>query len=312
VRFATGCYTGQGKGTGVTEWTLDPQNGAVQLVRTTPVSSPSWVAPHEGEIWALTEDGAPHAKITRVRDGQIRGTFELAIGQGCCHFSVVKGTLCAASYGGGKAQVGSHVFAFAGRGPVSGRQSSSHIHQALPLCGGTAVLFTDLGGDELIQVDLASGEITGRLKLPAGTGPRHALQVSEAELLVLGEMDGAVHRVRLEPTGPKEVLATAVAFPDLQAPGVAASAIKHAPEAGFVVVAERAKHRLRWVRSADLEMGKVVNLTGEGPRDFSFSPDGKWLVVACQKSNELLVYTGGGEFLHHVPTGAPTCVAFLD
>lgn len=85
-----------------------------------------------------------------------------------------------------------------GSGPVTGRQSASHMHQVVPTSHGT-FLAADLGSDLLVEYSVDAGVVAelSRIAMPAGSGPRHiALGVNGSTGFVTGELDATVTVIR--------------------------------------------------------------------------------------------------------------------
>jgi len=82
-----------------------------------------------------------------------------------------------------------------GSGPEAGKQDSPHPHHVLP--GGAETLVTDFGADRIWRIDPASATVQGEIVLPAGSGPRHTVRLSDQQLAVTGELDCTLLRVQL-------------------------------------------------------------------------------------------------------------------
>ena len=121
----------------------------------------------------------PKGRIERI--SEIRGTSPDP-----CHLVYIpgyfnqcgdpdNGALLTADYSGGtvtlfpvrsgRIEPATQVVHFDGRGPVAGRQESSHIHQLVPF--GNLLLAVDLGADCIHVLRLFD------IPTPAGSGPRH-------------------------------------------------------------------------------------------------------------------------------------------
>lgn len=99
----------------------------------------------------------------------------------------------AAELVGGVAQ----VFEHSGRGPVADRQDVPHVHSTLLTPDGAVLLALDLGTDEIRRYRVRGDGLLDAdgvaLRLPPGTGPRHAAWGPGGHLYVTGELDAAVH-----------------------------------------------------------------------------------------------------------------------
>ncbi len=135
------------------------------------------------------------------------------------------------------------------------------------------------------------------LPLPAGTGPRHlALHAATGAVYVSNQNAGGVSVV---------VRAASDERPRLALRGVAASAglgrdrcipseIAVHPSFGVVYMANRKDDSISIFSiesaSGDLALRGSVDIMGVNPRHFRVTPDGSWLIVANQDSDDLTVF----------------------
>lgn len=100
-------------------------------------------------------------------------------------------------------------------GPVVDRQEGPHAHQSVPGAAGDTVLVADLGGDALHEFRLSVADdgvpAFERVRVhhvAPGVGPRH-LAWLDGDLIVAGELDGRVHRLRPDDDGSLREVASA-------------------------------------------------------------------------------------------------------
>ncbi|PZF11043.1 hypothetical protein DEJ25_11720 [Curtobacterium sp. MCPF17_011] len=216
-------------------------------------------------------------------------------------------------------------------GPDEERQEGPHAHQSIATPDGT-VLVADLGGDALhefrIEADAGSVSIEPLRvhRLTPGAGPRHMAWVSGSvggelsgdsggdlggDLVVAGELDGRVYRLRRDESGTfREVCAT----PVFDGPGVP-SLLSHieVDERGLVTVAVRGRDQIVVLDTADdgLRVVGAASAGGAWPRHFARVPG--YLLVANQNSDAVAVLPVGddgvpGEAVGQIAVGSPTCV----
>ncbi|MBD5786691.1 beta-propeller fold lactonase family protein [Cellulosimicrobium terreum] len=168
-------------------------------------------------LYAVAEQGAGAVRAFRTAtDGSLSplGPPVPTGGDSPCHVVVVPGAALVANYGDGVLSVvpvradGSLAGparrqGHAGSGPDPDRQEGPHAHfVATTGAAGSQVLVVDLGTDELRRHDPAApdGAVPGvAATFPAGTGPRHLVELADGHLVVVGELDPALFV--LAPTG---------------------------------------------------------------------------------------------------------------
>lgn len=191
---------------------------------------------------------------------------------------------------------------------------------------GKFVLVCDAGIDKVFvyKLDRDTGAITANdpaaIALPAGSAPRH-VHVSPANDLafVCGEADSTANVVKLDfAKGKFEVVQSLSTLP-APVKGNSTAEVRFHPNGKFVYVSNRGHNS---IAAFTWDGGKLtaVGHATEGikvPRNFNVSPDGKWLLVANQDGNDVVVFaidpaTGlpkpTGE---KIAVGRPVCVKFL-
>ncbi|WP_237051692.1 lactonase family protein [Lysobacter antibioticus] len=182
------------------------------------------------------------------------------------------------------------------------RQSSTHVHAAVPSPDGTHVFAADLGADKVYayRYDPArSGErplraaATPFLELPPGSGPRHLLFDAPGRHAYLTlEMSGEV--VVLDYTDGRLQPVQTVAMDPGRTRGNAAAALHLSADGRFLYASNRGEDNHIAVYAVDADSGRLSALQrrsseGRGPREFALSPDGRHLIVANQHSGNLVV-----------------------
>lgn len=211
------------------------------------------------------------------------------------------------------------------------RQMSAHVHSTIPSPDGRYIFSNDLGADRIFvyrfdpkaKPELPLTPATPAfVQLPAGSGPRHLLFSADgkhawltmemsAQVAVFDYRDG-----RLEQTQMVDLAAG-------QPVSDKAAAALHASKDGkFLYVSNRGTANQLLVFAIDPATGHLKELQrrsveGDHPREFSLDPSGKFVLIANQKSNQIVVVerdakTGLlGKTVQKLPMDAPSDLKFL-
>ncbi|MEZ5043952.1 MAG: lactonase family protein [Saprospiraceae bacterium] len=193
-----------------------------------------------------------------------------------------------------------------GSGPDKGRQKEPHAHMVklFPI-GENNFVSVDLGIDRVLhyQLDENTGQINGVAETPTspGAGPRHLdFHPKSSWVYVVNELNHTIevfhYTTILAPFERKQTISTLSEGSQAQAyPG----AIKVHPNGRFLYASNRGQTEEEnsiAMYQIDAENGQltflgVQSVNGSFPRDFEIDPSGKFLLVANQKSNNVVVYT---------------------
>ena len=211
------------------------------------------------------------------------------------------------------------------------RQASAHVHSTIPSPDGKYVFANDLGADKVFAYRFdpkANPELPltpatpAFVQLPPGSGPRHLLFSADGKHAWLTmEMSAQVavfdyHDGQLEQTQMVD-LAAGQPVSDKAAAALHASA-----DGKFLYVSNRGTANQLLVFAIDPATGHLSELQrraveGDHPREFSLDPSGKFLLIANQKSNQIVVVerdarTGLlGKTVQKLPMDAPSDIRFL-
>ena len=217
--------------------------------------------------------------------------------------------------------------------PASGahpeRQRSAHVHSAVPSPDGQRLLVSDLGADRVFvyRYDPSHAERPlqpdepGSVELPPGSGPRHlAFHPNGKHAYLVLELSAQV--ASFDYTNGT---LTRLQMLDLKD---AASTVRHSPGAihtstdgRFLYVSDRGdyNHLIVFAIEADGTLREIQRRPSEGrePREFAISPDGRFLLIANQLSDSLVVVRRDpdsgklGETVQTLPAGRPSAIRFL-
>ncbi|MDZ3990648.1 6-phosphogluconolactonase [Pseudomonas sp. Teo4] len=212
-----------------------------------------------------------------------------------------------------------------------GRQSGAHVHSLVLSPDGRHLYACDLGADKVFiyRYDGASPEhplspaIPASVALPPGSGPRHLLFDAKgrhayltlemsAEVVMFDVQDGAlIERQRLPLTERQEAEAKAAGGLHLSADG------------RFLYVSNRGTANEIVAFSVGKDDGQLSflqrrSVEGDHPREFALDPSDNFLLVANQKSNQIVVMRRDprsgkiGETLQTLPQDAPSDLKFVE
>lgn len=211
------------------------------------------------------------------------------------------------------------------------RQASNHVHSTVSSPDGRYVFSNDLGADKVFvylfdpkaNPDLPlTPAMTAAVPLPAGSGPRHLLFSADgkhawltmemsAQVAVFDYHDGVLTQTQLvdlaagQPTSDK-----------------AGAALHASTDGKFLYVSNRGTANQLVVFAIDPATGQLKELQkrsvdGDHPREFSLDPSGKFLLIANQKSNEIVVVERDGKTgllgktVQKLPMDAPSDLKFI-
>lgn len=342
VDFYIGAYTKPGGNRGIERGSLNTTTGELKsLGLAAEAKNPSFLAVHPrgGFLYAAIEDsGGAVGAFAIEKDGALRHlNNESSKGSGNCHVFVDPAgkNVLAANYGSGSVaclpiredgSVGpaSSFIQHKGTSVDPKRQKGPHAHSVY--IHGPFAYACDLGTDDVFvyRFDPKQGTLTPNNppsgKVPPGSGPRHlAFHPSAKFAYTCNEMTSAVTAFAHDSAkGTLTPLQTVSTLQDKKTGNSTAEIFCH-PQGRFLYVSNRGDDTI-----AVFAIGKDGNVkliqnapTGvKVPRGFAISPDGGWLVVAGQNSNDLTSHkvdpatgklTASGK-LENI--GAPVCVVF--
>lgn len=283
-----------------------------------------------GGVWAFSFEREPFA--IRARNQQPSG------GDWPCHLQLdaTGKWLFVANYGTGSASVlpiladgsvgerSDHV-QHSGSGPDKQRQEGPHAHSTTLTPDNGYALIADLGLDQVViyEFDAALGRLTvhGQMQARPGAGPRHlAFHPNGRMLYVANELDSTVSACEYDAIkGSLREVQTLETLPP-GAPENTVADIHISASAGRLYVSNRGHNSIA-VYGVDKD-GELTRLAvpacgGNWPRNFALAPDGRFVLVANQYSNEVCVMPleiGAGEIgapVARVAVPGAACIQFL-
>lgn len=211
------------------------------------------------------------------------------------------------------------------------RQLSAHIHSVNFAPDGKTAYVADLGGDRVYAYRYAPGERVERplqpaktsfLALPPGSGPRHLVfGAGGAHAYLTLEMSGQVAVLDVAGDGVLSLRQVHDLFEAGFKGDNGAGAIHLSADGKFLYAINRGtdNHIAVFAVGADGDVSLVQRRATEGrqPREFAIDPSGRFLLVAAQGDNRIVVIARDpksgqlGKTLQTVDVAAPSDLKFL-
>ena len=212
------------------------------------------------------------------------------------------------------------------------RQMSAHVHSVVSSPDGKFVYASDLGADKVFDYrydpaanpehPLVAAE-PAFIELPPGSGPRHLLFSKDGKHAYLTtEMSAQVFVFDYDNGRLKQRQALELAK-GMPAQNRAAGAVHASADGKFLYVSNRGKANEILVFAINPDNGELSEIQrrsvdGDHPREFALSPNGKFLLIANQMSNAIVVLerdpaTGKlGKTVQTLAMDAPSDVKFIN
>lgn len=318
-----GTYT-TGKSKGIYVYKFDSHNGEVQWVSNTDSSTnPSYLAlsPDGKYVYAVNETGREQAgKVSAYAFDKQTGSLsfinqQLSGGDDPCFVAVHPSGKWAVvgNYSGGNLSAfpinadGSlkpfaQLIQHKGSGPNTARQTSAHVHSTFFSPDYRYVFAPDLGADKVVayQFNPAAAKPLKPAAVPfsasaPGSGPRHlAFHPNQKFVYRIEELSGTVTASTYKDGVMKNIQTIATHPADFK--GQPGSADIHiSPDGKFLYASNRGEENNIAIFSVDAVTGKLAaagyqSTGGVAPRNFIIDPTGNYLLVANQKTNNIVVF----------------------
>ncbi|TYR33925.1 lactonase family protein [Sphingobacterium phlebotomi] len=338
-----GTYTHAGS-QGIYLYMFNENSGEATMYSSTASEHPSFLARSvKGDmLYAVNETGDSTAALSSFTfDGDALSFVDAIPTEGSypCHVAVSKHHPIAvvSNYGGGSLSVYRlekngglaekiQYIQQEGTGPNKERQEASHVHSAFFSPDEKHVYIQNLGTDKvtIYRIDKNNDNYSlaeeSHISTPAGGGPRHLVFDEKGKnIYVLLEMTAKI--AHYEKDGENWTLVDTVSINEDGFEGEnGAAEIKCSADGKFIYASNRGEANTIALfavdKSGKLERRKVYPTEGEGPRNFNISPDGRFLLVANQKTNNITVFERNRETGELKDTGkqievsTPVCIVF--
>jgi 6-phosphogluconolactonase len=342
-RLLIGTYTNTGKSQGIYSYDIDMNTGVfTQRSITTGVTNPSFLTltPDKKFIYSVSESangGASNAFSFNEKTEKL--TFlntSLTESDGPCFISATKHHVFTANYMGGSLSVfgrnadgtltkALQVIQHVGKSVNTERQNEPHVHQVLVSPDKKYVLVNDLGTDK-VTVYQYNPNVTGNILIPTdtlsvkpGSGPRHsAFSKDGSKLYLVHEIDGTVSVLGFK-NGKLSLLqeTTVVHKSGIISRG---ADIHLSPDEKYLYVTNRGTANditcFSVGNDGKLTFKQQISTDGDGPRNFAITPDGEYVFVGHQMTDNIIIFkrdvntgllTVTGK---KIEVGAPVCLLF--
>ncbi len=341
-----GTYTA-GKSNGIYSFQFNNETGNTILLDSSLTADPSYLAvsPDNNFVFAVNELGSDHGsgKVISFSYDRKNGSFKKineqpSGGDHPCYVAISSSGnwLLAGNYTGGNFSIfpvkpdgtigkaTSTINQF-GSSINKERQEKPHVHCTLFSPDNAYILIADLGTDKIVvyKFDKATGKASEHsyVAVKPGGGPRHIeFHPNGKTIYVTEEMSGFVTVFSVN-AGKLTQIQTINALPERFKGKISEADIHISADSKFLYCSNRGDANLLSIFSVSKEgMLKVVGYQatlGLTPRNFSIHPSGKFLLVANQDSNEIVVFkrnTSNGKLTDtgkRILTGNPVCLKWI-
>ncbi|MGE8177433.1 lactonase family protein [Pseudomonas fluorescens] len=211
------------------------------------------------------------------------------------------------------------------------RQMSAHVHSTVSSPDGQYVFANDLGADKVFVYRYdpkanperpLTAATPASVQLPPGSGPRHLLFSADGKHAYLTlEMSAqvAVFDYQAGKLTQRQMVDLAAGKPAAQK---AAAALHASSDGKFLYVSNRGTANELLVFAIEPATGELKELQrrpveGDHPREFSLDPSGKFVLVANQKSNQIVIIARDvktgllGKTVQKLPFDSPSDIKFF-
>lgn len=335
-----GTYTsGKSKGIYVYDFTKD---GFARLVDSATTVNPSYlsVSADQKFVYAVNETANGNVSAYSFHDGHLNFLNQQSSkGEDPCYITETKNKkfVIVGNYSSGTAAVlpveknGSlanavETIAHKGHGPNTSRQQSPHIHSTVLSPDNKYLLVSDLGIDKIkiYSFNNSKGVLAAydSVQLNGGSGPRHfEFHPSGRWGYLTQEMGGTVTAFRYN-KGKLKTIQTISVLPKNFNQFFTVADIHVSKDGKFLYASVRDSANIITVFKIDQQTGKLnfvssQSVPGRTPRNFNFDPSGKFLLVANQNSNDVVIFkinhTTGllSDTGKRIDVGNPVCLKWI-
>ncbi|MGV3547326.1 MAG: lactonase family protein [Pedobacter sp.] len=341
-KLIVGTYTNKGNSEGIYVYDFDSKTAETKRLNVIKnVSNPSYLTLSNKKdfLYSVYEDGINSAASAFKFNQQTgEASFlnkEATKGTNPCFILTDGKNVLTANYSGGSISVfgvnadGSisalkQNVQHSGSGPDK-RQASAHVHQVLFSPDGKYVIATDLGEDRVYIYHYYAAaaqplKLKTSVKTNSGSGPRHLAFSPNGKYAYLAhEFNGKVSAFNYNDgnlTLLQEVETVAKDFSGK----IDAADIHLSSDGKFLYESNRGDANTINVfavqKDGKLKFIETVSTLGKGPRSFNIDPRGKYLLVAHQYTNDVVIFhrnaktgklTDSGK---RINVGTPVCLIF--
>jgi 6-phosphogluconolactonase len=323
-----GTYTNSCESKGIYVYDFDSNTGNFKLKNTTDnIINPSYltVSKDNNYVYSVNENGI-ESTVSSFGYNPSSGKLDLinkqsSKGADPCYIINDEKNVIVANYSGGNIAVfgknpngsiteAKQVIQHYGKGINTQRQEGPHVHMVHFSPEKKFVLSNDLGNDKVYSYQYNPNSSTEILKIKdsisvkSGSGPRHLTFSKDGRFVyLLQELDGALTVFSYSNGILKKIDETTILAKDFK--GTFSSADIHiSPDGKFLYATNRGEANsisiFKILKNGRLLSKGQMSTLGKGPRNFTIDPTGKFLLVAHQYTNDVVV------FKRNISTGSLT------
>lgn len=344
LNLIIGTYTKTCDSKGIYVYEFDTTSGQVDLKNTSENSiNPSFVTLSSDNrfIYTVNENGN-ESTVSAYEFAPESGKLdfinkESSKGADPCYIINDEKNVIVANYSGGTISVfgknkngglseAKQVVQHYGKGINTGRQEAPHVHMVCFSPDKKYVLANNLGNDKVYLYrynPTASTEILkikDSVSVTAGSGPRHLTFSKDGKLVyLLQELDASLTTFSYANGKLTKIDETTILAADYK--GTFSSADIHiSPDGNYLYATNRGDANtisiFKILKNGKLEAKGVRSTLGKGPRNFVIDPTGKYLLVAHQYTNDVVIFkidTATGQLTDtgkRIELCSPVCLVF--
>lgn len=318
INLLVGTYTNTCYSKGIYTYEFDTNNAQMRLKKSSDsIVNPSYLSLSKDNrfVYAVNENGG-ESTISSFGFDSVSGkpsliNQESSKGADPCYIINDDQNVIVANYSGGNISVfgkkqdgglteAKQVVQHYGNSTNANRQEKAHVHMVYFSPDKKYVLSNDLGNDKVYVYNYNPTSTTEVLTLKdsvsvkAGSGPRHLTFSKKGKYVyLLQELDGSLTTFSYADGNLTQINETSILAKDFK--GAFSSADIHiSPNGKFLYASNRGEANtisiFKILKKGKLELKGEVSTLGKGPRNFVIDPTGKFLLVAHQYTNDIMIF----------------------
>jgi 6-phosphogluconolactonase len=318
LNLIVGTYTNTCYSKGIYVYEFDTNNAQMRLKKSSDsIVNPSYLSLSKDDkfIYAVNENGG-ESTVSSFAFDRVNGkpsfiNKESSKGADPCYIINDDKNVIVANYSGGNISVfgkkedgglteAKQVVQHYGTGANTDRQEKPHVHMVYFSPDKKYVLSNDLGNDKVYVYNYnpnSTDEILtlkDSVSVTAGSGPRHLTFSKNGKFVyLLQELDASLTTFSYADGKLTKINETSILAKDYK--GTFSSADIHiSPKGKFLYASNRGDANTISVfkisKKGKLELKSQISTLGKGPRNFVIDPTGKFLLVAHQYTNDIMIF----------------------